>query len=119
MEENTVIEQPERAMAVTEVVHQIPIDKLQPFQDHAFKPYRDKRFAQMAQSIRENGIFNPVIVRQTRIIDYFEIVSGHNRVKAAEGAGLHVVPVIIRDLSDDEAMLQANEANITQRNFND
>lgn len=97
----------------------LAIDKLQELDGHAFKPYKGKKLDQLAQSIKENGVMQPIIVRPIKDSDRFEIVSGHNRVKAAKLAGLTKIPAVVRVISDDEAAILANETNITQRSFKD
>ena len=95
------------------------IDKLIPFKSHPFKLYEGKRFEDMVDSIKTNGVFLPIIVRPVDGSTY-EILSGHNRVEAAKAAGLETVPAIIRDgLTDDEAMLIVTETNLLQRSFAD
>lgn len=94
----------------------IPLHILQPFRFHAFSPYQGDKLDRLATSIKEHGMMQPPIVRLNPL-DTFEIISGHNRVEAAKLAGLPIIPVIVRELSDDEAILLANEANIEQRSF--
>jgi ParB family chromosome partitioning protein len=97
----------------------ISIEKLVPFKNHPFKLYEGKRFTDMIESVKINGIIVPVIVRPLDSEKY-EILSGHNRVEAAKVAGLEAVPVIVREnLSDDEALLIVTETNLVQRSFTD
>ena len=96
----------------------IPIDQLIPFKEHVFKPYDERRMATLLASVKESSIIHPIVVRRIKGKDYkFEIISGHNRVEAARLAGLTEVPAIVKELSDDEAVILANEANIESRNF--
>lgn len=97
----------------------IPLDKLLPFNDHAFKPYEGRKREALVQSIRENGIVQPIIVRPIKNTDKYEIISGHNRCNAAKLSDLTSIPAIIRVMTDDEAVLLANETNMTQRSFKD
>ena len=100
-------------------VQNLPIDKLVPYKAHPFKLYEGKRFDDMAESVKENGILLPIIVRPADSNTY-EVLSGHNRVKAAKAAGLNSVPAIVRNgLSEDEAMLIVTETNLIQRSFAD
>lgn len=97
----------------------INIENLVPFKNHPFKLYEGERFSDMIESIKENGIIMPIIVRP---VDgqIYEILSGHNRVEAAKSAELESVPVIIReDLNDEEALLIVTETNLIQRSFTD
>lgn len=105
---------------------QIPTGKLTPFKHHIFKPYSAQRMKTLAASVQENGIIHPIIVRvkamkkgdnPTMLFDEYEIISGHNRVEAAKLAGLKVVPAVVKELTDDEAVFLANEANIESRSF--
>jgi len=95
----------------------IPIEKLIPFKNHPFKLYEGERFADMVESVKENGIIMPIIVRPIDV-ERYEILSGHNRVEAAKACDLEIVPAIIRDdLDDDEALLIVTETNLRQRGF--
>lgn len=95
-------------------IREIPIDKLKPFKNHPFKVIDDDKMDELVESIRDNGIMSPVIVRPSG--DKYELISGHRRTHAAIRAGLSVVPAVIRDLNDDEATVLMVDANI-QREF--
>ena len=100
-------------------IRNIDINKLIPFKNHPFKMYEGQRFDDMCESIKENGILTPVIIRPADAGEY-EILSGHNRTEAARAVGLEVVPAIIRDnLTDADAMLIVTETNLIQRSFTD
>jgi ParB family chromosome partitioning protein len=100
-------------------VTSLPIDDLVAFNKHPFRLYEDKRLDDMIESIKENGIIAPIIVRPANNQKY-EILSGHNRVKAAKVLELEVVPAVIReDLSDEDALLVVTETNLIQRSFAD
>ena len=92
----------------------IPIEKLHTFVNHPFKVQDDEKMDELVESIRENGILSPVVVRP--LDDGYELISGHRRTHAAKRAGLTSVPAVIRDLSDDEATVLMVDANI-QREF--
>lgn len=92
----------------------IPIEKLKSFKDHPFKVLDDDKMAELVDSITENGIMSPVIVRPSG--KTYELISGHRRTHAAKLAGLTTVPAVVRDLSDDEATVLMVDANI-QREF--
>jgi ParB family chromosome partitioning protein len=96
-------------------------DKLVPFDGHPFKLYEGQRFKDMVESVRTNGIMVPLIVRpHKKENEKYEILSGHNRVKAAKEAGLKKVPIIIREnLTDEDALLIVTETNLIQRSFAD
>ena len=92
-------------------VIEVPVAELFPFRDHPFKVLDDEKMAQTVESIRENGILVPIMVRNRPQRGY-EIVSGHRRKHAAEIVGLERVPVIVRDLTDDEAVIAMVDANL-------
>jgi ParB family chromosome partitioning protein len=97
----------------------IAINQLVPFKNHPFKLYEGERFTDMVESVKENGVIIPIIVRP---LDdgIYEILSGHNRVEAAKSAEFETIPGIIReDLNDDEALLIVTETNLIQRSFVD
>ena len=92
-------------------VLEVPIRELFPFQNHPFKVLDDEKMAQTVESVRENGILVPIMVRN-RPEGGYEVISGHRRKHAAEIVGLETVPVIIRDLTDDEAVIAMVDANL-------
>lgn len=97
----------------------IKLDSLIPFADHPFKLYEGQRLEDLACSIKEEGVTEPIIVRPIGDGKY-EILAGHNRVHAAREAGLNVVPSIIRaDLSDEEARILVVNSNLNQRSVKD
>ncbi|GHV09085.1 hypothetical protein FACS1894217_12610 [Clostridia bacterium] len=99
-------------------IRQLPIANLVPFSNHPFKLYDGKRFDDMVESVKANGILVPIVVRP--LGDQYEILSGHNRVEAAKVAELEAVPAVVREgLSDDEALLIVTETNLIQRSFAD
>ena len=98
----------------------IQLDKLVPFANHPFKLYEGQRFDDMCESIKENGVLLPIIIRPADGDDNYEILSGHNRAEAAKAAGLEFIPAIIREnLTDEEAMFIVTETNLIQRSFTD
>ncbi len=92
-------------------VLEVPINELFSFQDHPFKVLDDEKMAQTVESVRENGILVPIMVRN-RPEGGYEVISGHRRRHAAEIVGLETVPVIIRDLTDDEAVIAMVDSNL-------
>jgi len=97
----------------------IPIDSLEPYHNHKFKLYTGERLEDMVESIRKNGILNPILV-QPILNGKYEILSGHNRVECAKKVGLKEIPSIIKEnLSEDEAEVYVIETNLMQRGFND
>lgn len=93
-----------RQDASLEKIREIPLDQLVPFKDHPFKVIDDESMMDTVQSIREHGILLPLIARPMPDGKY-EIVSGHRRSHAGKLAGLETVPVIVRELDDDAAVI--------------
>ncbi len=92
-------------------VIEVSVAELFPFQNHPFKVIDDEKMSQTVESIRENGILVPLMVRN-RPQGGYEVISGHRRKHAAEIVGLDRVPVIVRDLTDDEAVIAMVDANL-------
>ena len=103
-----------RAGRKTEQIQEIPITELYPFKNHPFSVVDDKRMEEMVESIKEFGIMVPVIARPLDGGGY-EIVSGHRRKRACELAGIETLPVLVRDLDDDEATILMVDSNLQQR----
>ena len=100
-----------RADAQRERVQEIPLDQLKPFKNHPFKVRDDQRMLDTADSIREYGVLVPAIARPDPEGGY-ELISGHRRKRGCEMAGLQTMPVIIRNLDDDAAVLVMVDSNI-------
>lgn len=100
-----------RADAQRERVQEIPLGQLKPFKNHPFKVRDDQRMLDTADSIREYGVLVPAIARPDPNGGY-ELISGHRRKRGCEMAGLQTMPVIIRDLDDDAAVLVMVDSNI-------
>ena len=110
MEEATVV--PKNA------VRMLPAESIRPFQGHPFRMYEGERLEDMVQSIREHGVLNPVIVRKQK--DGYEMLSGHNRQRAAMLAGIDKIPAIVKEnLSDEDAIVYVIETNMIQRSFSE
>lgn len=96
----------------------LPLDAVKPFHDHPFRMYEGERLEDMVQSIREHGVLNPVIVRKQE--DGYEMLSGHNRQRAAMLAGIDKIPAIVKEnLSDEDAIVYVIETNMIQRSFSE
>ena len=91
-------------------IQSLAVETLRPFQDHPLRLYPDEKMNELAQSIRENGVITPILVRPLPSGGY-EIVSGHNRVEACKRAGLSAIPAIVREMDDDTATLLMVDAN--------
>lgn len=100
-----------RADAQRERVQEIPLDQLKPFRNHPFKVRDDQRMLDTVDSIREYGVLVPAIARPDPEGGY-ELISGHRRKRGCEMAGLQTMPVVIRDLDDDAAVLVMVDSNI-------
>lgn len=90
---------------------EVDIDKLTDFNKHPFKVVDDEKMEELIESVKERGILSPILVRQVGD-DEYEIISGHRRKHAAEKAGLSTIPVIIRELSDEDATIIMVDSNI-------
>ena len=90
---------------------EIEIGRIHSFPNHPFKVLDDDKMESLVDSIREYGILNPVIVRPDQTGDY-EMISGHRRLHAAGIVGLVKIPAIVKEMSDDEAIIKMVDANI-------
>lgn len=90
---------------------EIEISRIHSFKDHPFKVFDDGKMQDLVDSVKENGVLTPVLIRPTAN-DQYEMISGHRRMHAAAIAGLTTIPAIIRELSDDEAVIAMVDANI-------
>lgn len=101
----------ERADAKLEKVVLLPPEEISEFPNHPFQVRMDDAMEEMAQSVRENGVLVPALVRPREGGGY-EMVSGHRRKRAAELAGLREIPCIVRDLTDDQAIVIMVDSNL-------
>ena len=90
---------------------EIEIDKIKPFAGHPFKVIDDEKMQDLIESISESGVLTPVLIRPDRN-DGYEMISGHRRMHAAQKAGLITIPAIVREMTDDEAVIAMVDANI-------
>lgn len=103
--------QEERDQEQREYLLDIPLEEISDFPDHPFKVRMDEKLLEMAESIREHGVLSPALVRPKDGGGY-EMVSGHRRKKASEMAGRKEIPCIVRELSEDEAILLMVDSNL-------
>lgn len=97
----------------------LPLKFLVPYRNHPFKLYEGKRMEDLIESVKANGVLEPLIVLKHSDTEY-EILAGHNRKAAAEVAGEKEVPVVIKEnLTDEEAELIVTETNLYQRSISD
>lgn len=99
-----------------EQVQQIPIGELFPFKNHPFKVLDDESMQRTVESVEQYGVLSPLIARP-RPEDGYEIISGHRRQHAAQLAGLDALPVIVRNMDDDAAVLLMVDSNLQRENI--
>ena len=100
-----------------EQVQQIPIDDLHPFTNHPFKVLDDEAMTRTVESIAQYGVLAPLIARPRPDGDSYEIISGHRRQYAAKLAGLDTLPVIVRQMSDDAAVILMVDSNLQREHI--
>lgn len=100
-----------RDEAKLEKVQNIPLEDLQPFENHPFKVADDEEMKQMIESIERIGTISPALARPLDNGKY-ELISGHRRLAACKAVGLETMPVIVREMSDDEAVITMADANL-------
>ena len=100
-----------------EQVQQIPIDALHPFTNHPFKVLDDEAMTRTVESIAQYGVLAPLIARPRPDGDGYEIISGHRRQYAAKLAGLDTLPVIVRNMDDDAAVLLMVDSNLQRESL--
>ena len=108
--------QASRDEAQREKVQEIPLEELHPFAHHPFKVLDDDRMKDTADSIREYGVLVPAIARP-RPDGGYELIAGHRRKRGCELAGLKTMPVIVRELDDDAAIIIMVDSNIQRENI--
>ena len=110
---NIKLQSVDELLGVPEIggTQEIEIERIHAFPDHPFKVLDDEKMDTLVDSIRENGILNPVIVRPDQSGNY-EMISGHRRLHAAGIVGLQKIPAIVKEMSDDEAIIKMVDANI-------
>ena len=113
---NTSISENFHCEAKKESVRDMPLSLLRPFRKHPFRVIDDVRMTETADSIKEYGVLVPAIVRPLPD-GTFELISGHRRKRACELAGLETMPVIIREMDDDEAVIVMVDSNLQRENI--
>lgn len=103
--------QAERDDARLERVHNIPLEELHPFRDHPFKIQSGEEMDKMIESIRKVGAITPALARPLED-GGFELISGHRRLAACQVLGLKTMPVIVREMTNDEAVIAMVDANL-------
>ena len=105
-----------RAESMRETIKDIPLADLYPFKDHPFKVVDDERMQETVESVKEYGVLVPGIARP-RPEGGYEIIAGHRRKRASELAGKETMPVIVRDLDDDAAVIIMVDSNLQRENI--
>ena len=98
-------------------VVEIPLGKLQHFHDHPFQVRHDQALQDMADSIKEYGVLSPGLARPLPDGSGYEVISGNRRLEACILAGMETMPVIVRDMTDDEAIIAMVDANLQRENI--
>ena len=99
-----------------ESIREIPLKELFPFKDHPFKVVDDESMQELVESIKKYGVLVPAIAR-SRPEGGYELISGHRRRHASELAGKDTIPVLVRELDDDEAVLGMVDSNLQRENI--
>lgn len=109
---------PAKKKVVTEqdVIVNVKLSELHPFKNHPFKVLDDELMQQTIDSISQVGVLSPAVVRPDPGGGY-EVISGHRRLYACEAAGLETMPVIVKDLTDDEAVISMVDSNLQRENI--
>ena len=105
----------ERLDAKKPKVEEIPLDKLIPFKEHPFKVVEDEEMEQLKESIRESGVLIPALARP--IEGGYELISGHRRMDACDSLGMTTMPVIVRNLTDEEAIIAMVDSNLQREHI--
>lgn len=108
--------QEERDDAKLERVKDIPLTELHPFKDHPFKIQNDDEMKRLIESIQKFGTLTPALARPLPKGGY-ELISGHRRLAACQVLGIETMPVIVRDMSDDEAVIAMVDANLQREHI--
>lgn len=100
---------------VKEFISQLPPDKLTPFAKHSYQVREDAAMDELVESIRVHGVLSPLLARPKG--ESYELVSGHRRRLAAQKLGLPTVPVLVREMTDDEAVILMVDSNLQRENL--
>ena len=98
-----------------EYIQQLSPDELVPFQNHPYQVREDAALSELMESIRTHGVLSPLLARTKG--ESYELVSGHRRRLAAQKLGLKTVPVLVREMSDDEAVILMVDSNLQRENL--
>ena len=101
----------ERADTRKPKVEELPLSELTPFKNHPFKVKNDAEMAELMKSIADAGVLSPALARPKEGGGY-ELISGHRRLAACKALGMDAMPVIVRDLTDEEAVITMVDSNL-------
>ena len=96
-------------------VDELPLDELKPFKDHPFKVIGDEEMERLKDSIRESGVLIPALARPAE--NGYELISGHRRLAACRALGMSTMPVIVRNLTDEEAVIAMVDSNLQREHI--
>ena len=105
----------ERLDAKKPKVDELPLDELKPFKGHPFKVMEDEEMERLKESIRESGVLIPALARPAE--NGYELISGHRRLAACRALGLSTMPVIVRNLTDEEAVIAMVDSNLQREHI--
>ena len=105
----------ERLDAKKPKVDELPLDELKPFKDHPFKVMEDEEMERLKESVRESGVLIPALARPTE--GGYELISGHRRLAACRALGMETMPVIVRNLTDEEAVITMVDSNLQREHI--
>lgn len=105
----------ERLDAKKPKVDELPLDKLKPFKEHPFKVMEDEEMERLKDSIRKSGVLIPALARPAE--NGYELISGHRRLAACRALGLSTMPVIVRNLTDEEAVITMVDSNLQREHI--
>lgn len=105
----------ERLNAKKPKVDELPLDELKPFKEHPFKVIEDEEMERLKESIRVSGVLIPALARPTE--SGYELISGHRRLAACRALGMSTMPVIVRNLTDEEAIITMVDSNLQREHI--
>ena len=105
----------ERIDAKKPKVDELPLDELKPFKEHPFKVMEDEEMERLKESVRESGVLIPALARPAE--NGYELISGHRRLAACRALGLSTMPVIVRNLTDEEAVIAMVDSNLQREHI--
>jgi ParB family chromosome partitioning protein len=111
----TATKKREEQPTMQEQIQNLPLNKLTAFENHPFRVTQDEEFQKLVESIRENGVLIPAIARPKG--DGFELIAGHRRKFACQILGVETMPVLVRDLTQEQAIIAMVDSNVQRENI--